>query len=43
MTMPNHEAFSMNAAITASAARPAAMLRWGRKKLRSCSQEISVA
>ena len=43
ITRPNHVALSMIAATSAIAARPSAMLRWGRKYLRSCSQEISVA
>ena len=43
ITKPNHMALSMLAAITATAARPSAMPRRGRKYLRSCSQEISVA
>src|ERR1043165_10032850 len=43
ITKPNQDAFSISAAITATAASANAILRWGRKYLRSCSQEISVA
>ena len=43
ITRPNHVALSMIAATNAIAARPSAMPRWGRKYLRSCSQDISVA
>src|ERR1700684_3018872 len=42
MTNPNHAALSISAATTATPASPNATLRWGRKYLRSCSQEISV-
>src|ERR1700722_14267509 len=42
ITKPNHAALSINAATTATPASPNATLRWGRKYLRSCSQEISV-
>src|SRR5262245_55857722 len=38
---PYHDPLSTNAAATATTANAAAMLRWGRKYLRSCSQEIS--
>jgi hypothetical protein len=43
ITAPNHEALSISAATMARIARPTAILRCGRKYLRSCSQEISVA
>src|SRR5882757_2657693 len=42
MTKPNHDALSTNAAMTAMTASAIGTLRWGRKYLRSCSQEISV-
>src|ERR1700722_13594526 len=42
MTKPNHAALSISAATTATPASPNATLRWGKKYLRSCSQEISV-
>ena len=43
ITKPNQAALSISAAAIATSARAIAMPRCGRKYLRSCSQDISVA